>query len=188
MALALVVLAAGSVVAGYVGFPEALGGSNRIEKFLEPSFIARSTEVRPVPLERDAEGADNAARELQLMGVSSLVAVGGMVIAWFFFLRNRSAADALAARFPALHRLLTNKYYVDELYDAAVVRPVLIASEEGLWKTFDVRIIDGTVNGAAATVGGIGQRLRRIQTGSVRVYAASVFFGTVLILGYYLWR
>jgi NADH-quinone oxidoreductase subunit L len=187
MALALVVLAVGSVVAGYAGFPKALGGENRFQHFLEPSFTARSTEIGPEPAHADEEGAAGAALELELMAVSSLVAVGGIGIAAFFFLRNRRAADEMAARFSGLHTVLTNKYYVDELYDAVVVRPIRIASEEGLWKIFDARLIDGAVNGAAETVGGLSQALRRIQTGSVRVYAASVFLGAVLILGYYLW-
>jgi NADH-quinone oxidoreductase subunit L len=192
MALALIVLAVGSVVAGYVGLPHVLGGSNRIERFLEPSFraehgAAAETATRETA-SADGAQADHATEELELMGVSSLVAVGGIGIAVFFFLRNRGAADALATRFSALHRLLLNKYYVDELYAAAVVRPIAIASEEGLWKGVDVQVIDGTVNGVAGIVGGTSQLLRRIQTGSVRVYAGSVFLGVVAILGYYLWK
>jgi len=191
MAIALIVLAAGSIVAGYVGFPHALGGSNRIERFLEPSFTAgeaRSEDVRSVGPGPDQQDADHATEELELMGVSSLVAVGGIGIAAFFFLNNRRAADDLATRFSGIHRVLANKYYVDELYDAAVVRPIAIVAEDGLWKGIDVRVIDGAVNGVAGSVGGVSQLLRGMQTGSVRVYAASLFLGTVLILGYYLWR
>jgi NADH-quinone oxidoreductase subunit L len=77
---------------------------------------------------------------------------------------------------------------VDEIYDAAVVEPILITSEEGLWKGLDVRVIDGAVLGVAETVGGSSQILRRLQTGSVRTYATSLFLGVVLILGYYLWK
>jgi NADH-quinone oxidoreductase subunit L len=187
MALALVVLAVGSVVAGYAGFPKALGGENRFERFLEPSFTPRSSEIGSEPAHADEQGAGEATRELELMALSSIVAVGGIGIASFFFLRNRRAADEMAARFGGLHTTLLNKYYVDELYDAVVVRPIRIVSEEGLWKVLDARLIDGAVNGAASTVGSLSQVLRRIQTGSVRVYAASVFLGAVLILGYYLW-
>ena len=93
----------------------------------------------------------------------------------------------MAERFASLHRLLLNKYYVDELYDAAVVRPVEGASREGLWKVVDVKLIDGAVNGAATVVGAGAWVLRRLQTGSVRAYAGSLFLGAVLILGYYLW-
>ncbi len=179
MALALIVLAVGSVAAGYVGLPHALGGSNRIEQFLAPSFT--------VGAEEHAVEASESL-ELGLMGVSSLVALGGIGIAVFFFLRNRDAADRMAARFGAVHRLLSNKYYVDEIYDTTIVQPIRILSEEGLWKRVDVRGIDGAVNGVAETVGGLGDLLRRLQTGSVRAYAASLLAGVVLVLGYYLWR
>ena len=177
MALALVVLAAGSVVAGYVGLPEVLGGGDWFARFLEPSFH----------VERH-EAATQAGLELTLMAVSSGVAIAGIGIAVYFFLRSRSAADALAARFAGAHRLLSNKYYVDEVYDATLVQPIRIASEDGLWKIVDVKVIDGAVNGVARLVGALGDGMRLVQTGSVRAYAASLFFGAVAILGYYLWR
>lgn len=171
MAIALVVLAIGSIVAGYAGL------SGRFERFLEPSFSPQTVEVA-------AEGG----LETTLMVVSSLVAVAGMGIALFFFLKNRRAADAMADRFLGLRQVLVNKYYVDEIYDTAIVQPIRIISEEGLWKGIDVRVIDGAVNGVAEAVGGGGEILRRIQTGSVRAYAGSLFLGVVMILGYYLWR
>jgi len=179
MALALIVLAAGSVAAGYVGLPHALGGSNRVAQFLAPSFT--------VGVEEHALGASESL-ELGLMGVSSFVALGGIGIAVFFFLRRRDAADQMAVRFDTVYRLLSNKYYVDEIYDTTIVQPIRILSEEGLWKRVDVGGIDGAVNGVAETVGGLSNLLRRLQTGSVRAYAASLFAGVVLVLGYYLWR
>ena len=83
---------------------------------------------------------------------------------------------------------MLNKYYVDEMYNAALVQPIRIVSEDGLWKRVDVRAIDGAVNGVAGTVGDLAGLLRRLQNGSVRSYAASLLFGVVLVLGYYLWR
>jgi NADH-quinone oxidoreductase subunit L len=77
---------------------------------------------------------------------------------------------------------------VDEIYDAAVVQPIRLLSEEALWKGVDVRFIDGAVNGVAETVRGGSEALRRLQTGSVRAYAASLFLGVVMVLGYFLWR
>jgi NADH-quinone oxidoreductase subunit L len=177
MALALIVLAIGSVAAGYAGVPAVLGGSSRFEHFLEPSFaVAPADEV-----------AEHGV-ELTLMVVSIAAAVAGIGIAVYFFLRNRLAAARVANRFAGTRELLLNKYYVDEIYDAAVVQPIRIVSEDALWKVVDVRVIDGAVNGVGATVAGTSQRLRLLQSGSVRTYAASLFFGVVLILGYYLWR
>jgi len=177
MALALVVLAVGSVVAGYVGLPAALGGGDWFARFLEPAFGVHAAD----------EAVAEHGLELTLMVVSSLVAVIGIAIAAYFFLKNRAAADRVAEQFAGPHRLLEHKYYVDEIYDAAVVQPIRITSETALWKLIDIRIIDGAVNGVAETVGGASELLRRIQTGSVRAYAASLFLGVVLILGYYLW-
>ena len=170
MAIALIVLAIGSVLAGYAG----LGG--RFERFLEPSFAVETAEA----------AASESGLETTLMGVSVVVAFVGIGIAVYFFLKNRRAADRVAAQFGALHGLLEHKYYVDEIYEAAVVQPIQIVSEQALWKGVDVRLIDGSVNGVAETVFGGSQILRRLQTGSVRAYAASLFLGVVLILGYYL--
>jgi len=172
MAVALIVLAIGSVVAGYVSF----GG--RFERFLEPSFQGAGEAVE----------AAAHANELMLMGVSIAAAIAGIGLATYLFLLNRRAADAIADRFAGIHRLLSGKYYVDELYDAAIVQPIRIASEDGLWKGVDATFIDGAVNGVGESVRGSSELLRRLQTGSVRAYAASLFVGVVVILGYYLWR
>ena len=198
MALVLIVLAAGAVLAGYVGIPAALGGGNRIEAFLEPSFHAEAAAPGGAAPEgigvaphagggEAAGGAHRAGLELGLMGVSVAIALGGIGLAALVFLRRRDLADALAARFRGLHRLLLHKYYVDEIYDAAIVQPVRIASEEVLWKGVDAGIIDGAVNGAGVTVRGGSAALRLLQSGSLRTYAASLMIGVVLVLGYFLW-
>jgi len=174
MAFALIVLAIGSVVAGYAGL------SGRFEKFLEPSFSLPASEV--------AAGAAGGDVEMTLMAVSTLVAAAGIGLAVFFFLKRRTAADRVARQFAGLDRLLENKYYVDEIYDATLVQPIRIVSEQGLWKGVDARLIDGAVNGIGDAVRGGSEILRRLQTGSVRTYAASLFLGVVLILGYYVWR
>jgi NADH-quinone oxidoreductase subunit L len=194
MAFALIVLAVGSVLAGYVGLPASLGGSDRLARYLAPSFTAAAVRAPgTVPGEAaggDARQGDASAEglELGLMGVSSAAALGGIGLAFFFFLKNKRAADDVAKRFRGLHRVLLNKYYVDEIYDAGVVQPIRIVSDEGLWKIVDVGIIDRAVNGVGELVGGSSEVIRRLQTGSVRAYAASLFFGVVAILGYYLWR
>ncbi|OFW20965.1 MAG: NADH-quinone oxidoreductase subunit L [Acidobacteria bacterium RIFCSPLOWO2_12_FULL_66_21] len=194
MAIPLIVLAIGSIVAGFIGVPHAIWGSNRIETFLDPSFEvsreAAATEPGAplVDVPPAAEPHEDTGRELTLMAVSTGIAFAGIGIAMYFWLRNRAASDRMARRFAALHRLLLNKYYVDEIYDAAVVQPIRLLSTSGLWKGVDVGIIDGAVNGVGLSVGAGSRGLRRAQTGSVRTYAASLFLGVVLILGWYLWR
>jgi NADH-quinone oxidoreductase subunit L len=196
MAIPLIVLAIGSVLAGYVGVPHILGGENRIERFLEPSFEAHermtamgeplAAEV-PAPASAAGESEGSASTEWTLMAVSTVAALGGIAIAGFFFLTRRQAADEMARRFAGAHRVLLNKYYVDELYDATIVQPIKRASTTVLWRGVDAGVIDGAVNGAGTVVRLGGTALRRLQSGSVRVYAASLFVGVVVILGYYLW-
>ncbi len=99
-----------------------------------------------------------------------------------------AVADRIANRFPALHRVLLNKYYVDEFYDVTVVQPVRIVSEDGLWRGMDARVVDGAVNGAGQVVGGMSALLRLMQSGSVKTYAAATLMGVVAILAYYFWR
>jgi len=207
MAIPLVVLALGSVLAGYVGVPHALGGDNRIHGFLESSFhpasgaadahgapgtvaheatpagTAHATAEASTPAV-DAHAAEQT--ELTLMGVSSVIALLGIGIAAYFFLFNRALADSIARSFAAVHRTLLNKYWIDELYDATIVQPVKWVSDHVLWKVIDVWIIDGTVNGVGVFVRGSAALIRMTQTGSIRTYAASLVLGVVLVLGYYL--
>jgi NADH-quinone oxidoreductase subunit L len=198
MALPLILLAVGSIFAGYVGVPHALGGSNRIEAFLEPSFeapgAAHDTAVAPVaetPVAGEHAAGETHAdtgTELQLMILSSGVALAGIGIAAYFWLRNRRAVDGIAQSFSGVHRLLLGKYYVDEIYNAVLVQPIKMLSTVGLWKGVDAGLIDGAVNGVGAMVSGSSSVLRRTQTGSVRTYAFALFAGAVAILGYYLFR
>jgi len=203
MALALIVLAIGSILAGYIGVPHALGGHNALAAWLEPAFAAPAsagaagvaTEEAVAAGEVAAEGEHAAAGEEEaialertLMAVSSGIALLGIGIATVIWLKRRDIAASMARSFAPIHTLLLNKYYVDELYDAAVVQPIKVVSREGLWRRFDVTVIDGAVNGVGTLVTGGASALRRLQTGSVRAYAGSLFIGVVLILGYYLWR
>jgi NADH-quinone oxidoreductase subunit L len=191
MAIALIVLAIGSVLAGYVGVPNVLvPGGNRIEAFLEPSFgpvgaAEPAADLRVLPFE---DVAHEQSTELALMGFSTLVALAGIGIATSIYLRRPGAADAIAARFSGVHRLLLGKYFVDEAYDAAIVQPIKRVSGTVLWRGVDAGLIDGTVNGVGLVVRGWSAVLRRLQTGSVRAYAMSFFAGVVVIVGYYLWR
>jgi len=199
MALALIVLAIGSVLAGYIGVPAGLGGHNALGTWLAPSFappvagsgLAEAAVAGGAAAEAaEGEGheAEHVGLERTLMGVSSAIAVGGLLVAAFIWLKRRDIADQMARSLAPIHKLLLNKYYVDEIYDATVVTPVQAVSREGLWRGVDVGVIDGAVNGVASIVDAASMVLRRLQTGSVRAYAGSLFIGVVLMLGYYLWR
>ena len=122
----------------------------------------------------------------------TLLGLGGIGLAYRLYVQDapfasgRGGADRLSRQFSGLHQLLLNKYYVDELYEAAIVRPLLAASE-WLWKVWDTVVIDGLVNGTAQVMQANGSILRFWQTGNVQTYALSFCCGAILILGYYLW-
>ena len=204
MALALILLAVGSVAAGYIGRPAPLGGSNWLGTWLAPVFEAPMPEMTgefahlaeagahgehgaEAAGHGGAHAADHEALELTLMGVSSAIALTGIGLAAFVWLRRRDIADGAARGLAPLHRLLLNKYYVDEVYDAVIVKPIHALSRDGLWKA-DAKIVDGAVNGVASIVASLAGLLRQLQTGNVRAYAGSLFVGVVLLLGYYFWR
>ena len=170
MAIALIVLAIGSVAAGWIGIPHAIGGHNELGAWLEPAFSAPASagEGAVTDAGAAAEGAaaeeEHAALELTLMGVSLTIALAGIALAWFVWIRRRRVAENLAREFPALHRLLLNKYYVDEIYDAAIVQPIKATSQSVLWRGLDVGVVDGAVNGTASLVASSSWVLRRLQT------------------------
>jgi NADH-quinone oxidoreductase subunit L len=188
MAVPLIVLAIGSVLAGYAGVPQVLRGANRIERFLEPSFEAAAEPAAgTAPAGAQEHATAPEGPELELMGVSVAAALVGIGLAVYFFLKRRDAAAALTRRFSRAHRMLLGKYYVDEIYDTLLVQPIKVISSALLWRGIDAGFIDGAVNGTGTIVRGWSGMLRRLQTGSVRAYAASLFVGVVLILAYYLW-
>jgi NADH-quinone oxidoreductase subunit L len=200
MATALIVLAIGSVAAGWINIPHALGGHANLTAWLEPAFNATNCgqpvttgALAGIAIEdclpgEGGETADHASLELTLMAVSSLVAFAGIGLATFLWLKNKQIPARMAQQYSGIHKLLLNKYYVDEVYDATIVQPIKVVSTEGLWRGFDVKIVDGAVNGAGYLVSGVSIVLRLLQNGSVKTYAASMFAGVVAVLAYYLWR
>jgi len=188
MAIALVVLAVGSVAAGWVGIPHAIGGGNSLHTWLEPAFTVEGAATAGAEAPAGEAEEANEGLEVTLMAVSSAIGLLGIGVAFVIWIKRRDIADAAARSLAPIHKLLLNKYYVDEVYDATIVKPVQAVSREGLWRGVDVGLIDGAVNGVAAIVDAGSMVLRRLQTGSVRAYAGSLFIGVVLMLGYYLWR
>ncbi|RKU09354.1 NADH-quinone oxidoreductase subunit L [Candidatus Poribacteria bacterium] len=116
------------------------------------------------------------------MVISSVVGLAGIAFAWTRYSKRVPSDEPTGA----LHRLLANKYYVDEVYNALIVQPVKNGSHFLLWQLVDNGIIDGIVNGVAALIRFVGGLLRRLQTGLVQVYIVSMVLGIVLFLAYYL--
>jgi NADH-quinone oxidoreductase subunit L len=198
MVVPLVVLAAGAIMAGYIGLPEGIfGGRNYFEHFLRPAiaepgthtasgfdqFVTgvspRRTEASESPVSEHNAVNESPGTELILTVVSSIIAIGGLVIGWLWFKRTPLWQPP---------RLLEQKYRVDEAYDAAIVEPLKQGSTSLLWKFIDVRLIDGAVNGLAAFAASVGGVIRHLQSGLARSYVAIVVFGALLIIGYFVIR
>jgi NADH-quinone oxidoreductase subunit L len=179
MTLPLVVLAAGAVVAGWVGVPAVIsslfgGDWNVFHHFLEPVVARLPGGV--------GEHELGAALEWLFILLSVGVGLGGIVLAWRVYERGPGlgAERAWAERFPAAYRVLTHKYYVDELYDRAIVRPLAWLARL-LWKGVDAVLIDGSINLGATVTELTGDLGRLSTTGNVRNYALYFFLGVVIL-------
>src|SRR5262249_51490529 len=175
MLLPLIVLAIFSITAGFVGVPAVLGGANHIEHFLTPASY-----------ETESESLGTSAIEGVLMAVSTGAALAGLYLAYLFYVARPELPQKLANKAHAMYSIMVNKYYVDEVYDAVIVWPVVRMSREFLWKFMDVVMIDGAVNGTGNLVRGSAKALRHMQTGYVRTYAAWILLGGVLIVVWFL--
>ncbi len=203
MTVPLMLLSVGAVVAGFVGIPAALGGSDAIEHFLEPSFTvvgAPAAEVHHL----------SHAAEWGLMAFSVLLAIGGIWYAYRNYVQRPENSEQMAEQWSGAHRVLTNKYYVDEAYDATVIRGTM-TSANSLWAV-DKRVVDGAVNGAgwttiasswvshildkyvvdglinlvAWTCGEASYLFRRAQTGLIQNYAFASLLGVFAFVTWFL--
>jgi NADH-quinone oxidoreductase subunit L len=117
-----------------------------------------------------------------LMMISVASGVLGIFVAWLVYIAKPALADSLASAFKWIYTPLYHKYFVDEIYDAAVVKPLVGGSREVLWKAADVGLIDGSVNGVGALARRVGGVLRLLQSGNIRSYATWVLFGSVVAI------
>jgi NADH-quinone oxidoreductase subunit L len=200
MTVPLMILAALSVVGGWVG----IGG--RFEHFLDPVIV---------PMAERPEAASSAGTEYALMAASVLIALVGIWVAWTFYLKRTDIPDRLAKSWNWLYQLVYHKYYVDEIYDAMFVNR---AKDLGLalgsfdanvidglgvngagWLTrfistlsmwWDTWIVDGSVRLGARIVWLVSYPVRMMQTGLMQSYMLVIVLGLIGFLGYYfyLWK
>ena len=157
MWIPLAILAILSLVGGFINIPH----------FLEPMFKLEEGEV---------------PAWLGYVAIAS--GLGGIALAYLFYVVAPSIPESLAHTFKGIYTVLYNKYFVDELYDATVVTPVVDGSRQLLWRGGDVKVIDGAVNGAGKAAQGVGSLLRLAQSGYIRNYAAWVVVGAILVIGW----
>src|SRR3989449_1841789 len=204
MTVPLIILAIGSVVAGYIGFPAWLGGTNAFEKFLDPVF-------EPLPIPHGPEAEYSHMAEAGMAAASVAIALIGFGLAYSKYCKRSWEEQREMRQYGPLYSVFLNKYYGDEIYDFFFVNRAKDAGT-GLWK-FDAKVIDGAVNLSAWTtvegalgsgwwdrwvvdgmvkfIGGfiktLSWPLRLIQTGYVQNYALVMILGLLIFIGYVLW-
>jgi NADH-quinone oxidoreductase subunit L len=176
MTLPLIVLAILSAVGGFMGAPMFVG-KHYLADYLAPIFTY-SKQILPAAFTTEPEHNT----ELMLMGISVLVAVIGIVLAYVQYVARAQRPAEDEAQRSAPESLVYHKYYVDELYDNLIVKPVMALST-GLYKFVENGIIDPIANGVGRVTLAGGQLLRNVQTGSVETYLILMVIGIVLILG-----
>jgi len=205
MTVPLIILAGLSFIGGWIGWPGSLGGENRFERFLEPVLAGVVTETGAVKIAHHA-----LAKEIFLMVASLAIAGAGIWLAYQFYRTKRIAPELVAGKWPKLYQLLFHKYYVDEIYDAAVVDRTKdlgtllgrfdanvidgvgvngagwlarFGSTLSMW--WDKWIIDGLLNFSAKMMQLFSYPVRLLQTGLFSSYAMLILAGLVVLLVYY---
>ena len=176
----LVILAVLSIFGGWFALPSFLGGPDYFANFLAPVFSAH---------EGTSTLSEAAAHSLEwtLAIVAVVTATVGLLVAYWLYIRQPRKPEEIARSLAPAYKTLLNKYYVDELYAAAVVRPLLWVSDHVLWRIVDVEAIDGTVNGIAHGATAVGDSVRHTQSGNARSYAVWVVVGALVIIAILFW-
>jgi NADH-quinone oxidoreductase subunit L len=201
MTVPLVVLAILSTFGGLIGVSYAVGSIfsshpvNYIEETLSPviSEVPRanhasetdqatatraegSSTIEAAPATEHAHSPVEISAERWLALLSIAIAAAGIALGWLIFQRRPLLA---------MPRILENKYYVDEIYDATFINPIKVGSREGLWKLFDVGVIDGFLHSLGDVIREGGRVVRQLQAGFVRGYAAIILVGALVVIGFF---
>jgi NADH-quinone oxidoreductase subunit L len=169
MTLPLMILAILATIGGWVGIPAALGGHNEFEHFLAPVFESGAPAV--------AVNEASHGLELTLAAISLCVAGLGFLVAYMWYYRKPGTAAALAEKFKPIYSLLDHKYWVDEIYGAIIITPLLFAARIVLGGIVDKGIVQGTGSSLAASTRGLGAIVRAVQSGNIRSYAGWLALG-----------
>ncbi len=171
MTIPLIVLAVLAVVGGVLGLPEFWGASNWMHHHLDSIILHKNPSIL------------NHTKEWTLMGIAVISAVVTIYFAYMIYIKNQILPEAKDEKLTGIKKLIYNKYYVDEIYDMIITKP-LNAISELFYKFFDKQVVDGLVNGVGSAVIGISSVVRKAQTGHIGVYIFSMVLGIILILFY----
>jgi NADH-quinone oxidoreductase subunit L len=169
MLVPLMILAVLSLVGGFVGW------GNHFEHFLAPVFGVTESETA------------SRSTELLLMGISVAIAVAGWLLAHVLYYQRPELPEKVATALNGLYEAVVNKYYVDELYAALFVKPLIDGTTRILWQGVDRRFIDDTVNDAADGARHVSDEVRHMQSGNLRSYAGWITAGSAAVIAYMIW-
>jgi len=173
MTIPLIILAILSTIGGFVGVPESLGGTSQINKFLDPVFQS-ATKILP------AEGASSIS-EMTLMSITIAVVLGSILLAWYFYISRKKVPLAEEAKLSPIHNLLYRKYYVDEIYNALITKP-LDKISDFLDSIVESKFIDGIVNATGKVTEGVSGLMKFVQTGNVDFYLLAMVISVACII------
>ena len=175
MTVPLMLLCVGAVASGWVGIPKLLGGGAHFTEFM-------------MPVLGHPAGHGTHSEELIVMAISIAAGFSGIGLAAYFYILSPEIPGKLVQQFSAVHRVLFNKYYIDELYSFILIRPTIWVAKNILIGITDMRIIEAIVNGVPATIGAFSQLLRKMQTGLLQHYATIMATGALIIVALMLFR
>jgi NADH-quinone oxidoreductase subunit L len=170
----LIVLGLLALAGGWIGIPKALGGGDQFAHFLEP-VVHVATATQSIPA-----GAEGQERMFSL--VSVIMAGIGWFFADLFYRRKPGLADRLVERISGVYGLVVHKYWIDQIYTAVIVAPLLFVTRYLLWGVADRGIVDGGATLAAGGVRGVGALVQRVQSGNIRSYAGWLALGAAALL------
>jgi NADH-quinone oxidoreductase subunit L len=180
MLVPLVILAVLSICGGWVG-------SARFDKFLSPALHTAAPAIaseRAVPLEGQKE---QGGSETLLTGISVFAAVSGLFLAWLLYQRRPQLPQEIAQALGGFYQAVLHKYYVDELYAAVFVKPLIDGSTRLLWHGIDRDVIDATLDNSAEGANHVSDVVRHMESGNLRSYAGWIAVGATAVVAYMIW-
>jgi len=174
MTIPLIILAILSTIGGFVGVPESLGGTSQIGKFLDPVF--HDAQAKMLMVENSG-----GVSEMMLMGITIAVVLASIFLAWYMFVSRKNVPVAEGSKLPFFTNLSYHKYYVDEIYNAVITKPLDKISEL-LKDIMENKVIDGLVNASGKVTEWVSGLMRFVQTGNVDFYLLAMVIGIACII------